>query len=185
MLPVPELFDLPLQAPGGARTTLRREAQAQPLVAVFLRHFGCLFCRERVAQFAAEAGAFAAAGARVVFVGTGTGAMAADFQQSHGHGLPVFGDPERRTYRQAGMRRSFWESLHPRLFVNALRAFRRGFRQTKVQGDPWQQGGVLVFAADGALAHAAIDQVAGDPLDVRAVLAAVRALPGRGAVVVG
>ena len=115
-----------------------------------------------------------AAGARLLFVGTGSPAMAADFQHAHASPHQVFSDVTRRSYQAAGMRRSCWSFLHWRFLRNAARAFRNGFRQTKVLGDPWQQGGVLVFDSHGRLRHQQIDAVAGDKLDLGAVVAALR-----------
>ncbi|HEX6813175.1 MAG TPA: peroxiredoxin-like family protein [Planctomycetota bacterium] len=115
-----------------------------------------------------------AAGARLVFVGTGTPAMAAEFAKSHAGPHPVLSDASRRSFRAAGMRRSPWAFLHWRFLRNVVRARRNGFRQTKVEGDPWQQGGVLVFDAKGQLRHRQQDAVAGDELDLGAVVDAVR-----------
>ena len=117
----------------------------------------------------------AAAGAHLLFVGTGLPAMAADFARTHAGPHPVFSDPARATFAAAGMKRSLWTTLHWRLVPNAWRALRRGFRQTKVQGDAWQQGGVLVFDAAGRVLHRQVDGAAGDALDLDAVVAAVRA----------
>jgi len=115
-----------------------------------------------------------AAGARLVFVGTGTPAMAADFAKVHAGPHPVLSDTQRATFAAAGMRRSLWATLHWRLVKNAWRALRSGFRQTSVQGDPWQQGGVVVLDAGGALVHRQIDRAGGDPLDLDAVVGVVR-----------
>lgn len=116
-----------------------------------------------------------AAGARLVFVSTGSPAMAADFTRTHGGGHQVLCDPQGKAFAAAGMTRSWWSTLHWRLFANLARAWRRGFRQDRVQGDPWQQGGVLVFGPSGQLLHQEVDAVVGQPLDVDAVVAAVRA----------
>ena len=115
-----------------------------------------------------------AAGARLLFVGTGTPAMAANFARAHAGPHPVFSDPQRRTFEAAGMRRSLRATFHWRLLRHAWRALRGGFRQTGVQGDPWQQGGVLVFDAEGGLCHSEADGVGGDELDVAAITAAAR-----------
>jgi hypothetical protein len=116
-----------------------------------------------------------AAGARLLFVGTGTPAMAADFAAGHAGPHPVFSDVQRRSYRAAGMRRSLWATLHWRLLKNLWRALRAGFRQSRVQGDAWQQGGVMVFAADGRLLHGEVDRAGGDELDVAALMRAAAA----------
>ena len=115
-----------------------------------------------------------AGGARLVFVGTGSPAMAADFHKSHASPHQVFSDVSRRSYQAAGMRRSPWSFLHWRFVRNVVRALRSGFRQTKVLGDPWQQGGVLVFDSRGRLRHQQLDAVAGDTLDLGAVVGALR-----------
>ncbi|MBL8738475.1 MAG: AhpC/TSA family protein [Planctomycetes bacterium] len=122
----------------------------------------------------------ASAGAAVRFVGTGQPAMAAAFAAEWAGPHPVLSDPSRAVFAAAGMRRSLFATLHWRLFANAWRAFRSGFRQGKVQGDPWQQGGVLVLDQRGAIVHRQIDRAGGDPLDLGAVLAAVRKVTAHG-----
>ena len=120
-----------------------------------------------------------AAGARVVFVGTGLPGMAADFARTHGGSFPVLSDVKKSTYRAAGMRRSLWSTLHPRLLLNTWRALRSGFRQGRVQGDPFQQGGALVFDPDGRVVLTEIDRAGGDPLDVGAIVAAAATIMKR------
>ena len=106
--------------------------------------------------------------------------MAAAFAAEWAGPHPVLSDPSRAVFAAAGMRRSLFATLHWRLLVNAWRAFRSGFRQGKVQGDPWQQGGVLVLDAQGAVRHRQVDRAGGDVLDLEAVLAAVQAVSGHG-----
>ncbi len=98
----------------------------------------------------------------LVFVGTGTPAMAAAFAREAAGVHPVLCDRTRAAFAAARMPRGLASVLHPRALLNAWRALRDGFRQSRVQGDPWQQGGVLVFDGEGALLHAAVDAVAGD-----------------------
>lgn len=114
-----------------------------------------------------------AADARLVFVGTGLPGMAADFARQHAGPWPVLSDAKKRAFAAAGMRRGLFTTLHWRTLGNALRALRRGFRQGRVQGDPWQQGGVLVLDARGQLRHQQFDAAGGDPIDIAAVMAAV------------
>lgn len=99
--------------------------------------------------------------------------MAADFAQQHAGPHPVLCDPERRAFAAAGMRRTLFATLHWRLVVNVWRALRAGFRQGRVLGDPWQQGGVLVLGDRGQLLHEQTDGVGGDPLDLDAITAAL------------
>lgn len=168
------LLDVPLTSIDGTSTALR--AFVGPAVVVFVRHFGCIFCRERAAEVRGHAAAIAAARARIVFVGTGTAPMAAAFAREHADGLPVLGDPTKRVFELAGMRRGLGTVLRFGMVRNLLRALRRGHRQTKVQGDPWQQGGVLVLDGNGAVVHRQVDRAAGDAIDWARVVAAI---PGR------
>ena len=57
---------------------------------------------------------------------------------------------------------------------NALRARKEGFRQAKVQGDPWQLGGTLVVAPGDRVLYAWRNRNADDDAPVEAVLAAPR-----------
>ena len=114
------------------------------------------------------------ADAALVFVGTGTPAMARDFARTHAGPFPVLSDVKKGTYAAAGMKRSPWAMAHPRMLVNLWRALWRGFRQGRVQGDALQQGGALVFGPDGRLLHREVDATSGDPLDLGAIVAAVK-----------
>ena len=114
-----------------------------------------------------------ASGCGLLFVGNGSPAQATAFAENHARGWPVLTDPTRRVFAAAGMRRSLWATLHPRLLVNLLRALRSGFRQRRVEGDAWQQGGVLLFDGAGRVVHAQADRAGGDPLDLQALAAAI------------
>jgi len=126
----------------------------------------------------AHGAAIAAAGASLVFVGTGTPAMAAAFAREHAGGHAVLSDANRALFAAAGMRRGWWHMLRPSLLRNLARALRRGCRQGRVQGDAWQLGGVLVVDRERRIRHVQRDAVAGAPLDFAAVVAAVRAAAG-------
>ncbi len=113
-------------------------------------------------------------GATLLFVGNGSPAQAADFARQYAGPHAVLSDRARATYQAAGLRRSLFATLHWRLLRNAWRALRGGFRQSSVQGDALQQGGVLVVGADDRVLHEAADRAGGDELDLSAVVAAVR-----------
>ncbi|MGH0032928.1 MAG: SDR family NAD(P)-dependent oxidoreductase, partial [Myxococcota bacterium] len=106
-------------------------------------------------------------GAELVIVGNGAPHFAAAFREDFDLDGPLLVDPELRAYRAAGLRRGRVELLSPRLPLNALRALRSGHRQTGVEGDPWQLGGVFVLRPDGALLYRHTSREAGDhpPLD--------------------
>ncbi len=112
-------------------------------------------------------------GAEIVLIGSGTRAFAQAFREDFDLQEPVLIDPDLRAYRAAELRRGRVELASPKLFTNALRALGSGARQTGVQGDPWQLGGVFVFAAGGELRFRYASREAGDhaaPEDIAAAL---------------
>ena len=100
--------------------------------------------------------------------------MARDFMESQGLTAPVWTDAKRATYRHLGFVRSWKALLDPRTVRFALRAFRKGFRQGATQGDPHQQGGVLVGRAGGKAVYGYASEVPGDMPPTDEVLAAAR-----------
>ena len=118
-----------------------------------------------------------AAGADLAFVGNGSVPHARQFQARHVPGCDVYTDPARRTYEALGMRRSVGATLGPASTAAFVRATLRGHRQTSIEGDPWQQGGLVVLAAGGGLLHVQRNRTAGDRPDVDAALAALSGQP--------
>lgn len=101
-------------------------------------------------------------GARLAFVGSGTPQHAAWFVEDYGVTEPVLADPELLVYRALGTRRGLRSSLSPRAAWHAVRAWRRGFRQTETRGDALQQGAVAIVLPVGAVAWSYRSAVAGD-----------------------
>jgi NAD(P)-dependent dehydrogenase (short-subunit alcohol dehydrogenase family) len=112
-------------------------------------------------------------GAELVIIGNGAPSFAAAFRDDFQLDCPLLVDPELRAYRAAGLRRGRVEVLSPRLPLNALRALRSGSRQTGVQGDPWQLGGVFVIQPRGDLAYRYLSREAGDHPPVDEILSAL------------
>jgi hypothetical protein len=125
---------------------------------------------------------FEAAGARLVVVGQGTPAHAADFRRRQKVGdLLLLVDTDREAYRLAGTRRaSLAELLGPKVALKGLKTTLRGHPQgpTFGGGDPAQLGGVLVVAPDGSIPWGHLSEDASDNPPVEDVLAAARAAAG-------
>ena len=82
-------------------------AAESPLLLVFLRHFGCTFCREAVDEIARKRAAIQAQGPRLAFVHLGTEERARTFFTPYGLvDVPRFGDPEGRLYEPFGLMRA-------------------------------------------------------------------------------
>jgi dehydrogenase/reductase SDR family protein 12 len=114
-----------------------------------------------------------ARGAEIVIVGNGAENFAAAFREDFDLDCPILVDPDLHAYRAAGLRRGRVELLSPRLPLNALRALRAGSRQTGVQGDPWQLGGVFVIRPDGELMYRYVSREPGDHPPVDEILEAL------------
>jgi hypothetical protein len=119
-------------------------------------------------------------GADLAIVGNGAPRFAAALREEFALEGPLLLDPELRAYRAAGLRRGFVELLSPRLPFNAFRALRSGARQTAVQGDPWQLGGVFVIRPGGEVAYRYASREAGDHPPLDEVLAALGPAPAGG-----
>ena len=114
-----------------------------------------------------------ARGARLVVVGNGKPFHARGFLEDYPIDALVLVDPDLKAYAAAGLRRGKAITLGFAAIRNGLRAFKKGFRQTSVKGDPWQQGGVFVVRKDGEVVYSHISQAAGDHPEPRELLEAV------------
>jgi hypothetical protein len=86
----------------------------------------------------------------------------------------VLADPDRRSFRAAGMRRDMISAMSPMALAHGWRAWRSGARQEGVQGDPWQLGGTLVVAPGGRLLFEHRSREAGDHAPLSALTKALR-----------
>lgn len=154
----------------GRPVALRDLWATRTAVLIFVRHFGCLFCRQQVTAFLPLRDAFARAGAELVVIGNGSVDDLRDFREEVPASLPVYTDPTRKAYCAMGMQRGAATVLSVSTFVRAALAFVRGFRQTRTAGDPLQQGGVVVITPAGEERYRYVSRTAGDHPSPRAVL---------------
>jgi prostamide/prostaglandin F2alpha synthase len=153
----------------------------RPAVIVWLRHFGCLFCREQVRAFTTVRDDIEERGARLIFVGNGGVHHLQDFIREERIQVPAFTDPALRTYRAIGARSGVLRTIGPQSVRAGLRALRSGARQTTVRGRPFQQGGVLVVCPGDRIAFTHLSRSAGDHPPISAVLGALPAATRRAA----
>lgn len=178
MVPASQLSGCRLTDLNGQRVRLGDEWRERPAVVVWLRHFGCLLCKEQAADFVAHRPEIEALGARLVFVGNGEVAWAREFEAEHSSGCRVLADPELVSYRAIGARRGWATTVGPRAVAAGLRALRRGFRQTQVRGVADQQGGVYVIAPGDLVLYFYLSGYAGDHPPVDDVLSALGVAAG-------
>ena len=93
---------------GGTLASIRTETdaslleltEASPVLLVFLRHFGCSFCRQAISDVADLRGELAQRGVRPVFVHLGTPERAKPFFDYYGIGdVERVSDPEAKVYQ--------------------------------------------------------------------------------------
>lgn len=89
-----------------AGTDLLEASRHQPQFLVFLRHFGCTFCREALADLARIDERLRDAGTRLVLVHMSTENEACDMFDRYGlPGVTAISDPDRVLYRAFALRR--------------------------------------------------------------------------------
>jgi peroxiredoxin len=149
-----------------------------PVVHVFLRHFGCLFCHQMVADVLEASPRIAARGGHVVLVGCGTPEQAAKFARAKGiprEGVELFCDPGREAYDSAALERgwakTFFDTGAHRAYAGARK---EGHHITGVAGDIAQLGGVFVIAPPSRMLYEHRSRFAGDHPDADAIVEALR-----------
>ena len=185
---VGELKDVVVQDERGAELQLGDLWRDQPAVLVFLRHYGCVFCRAHAVQLHRARDGFEAAGARLAVIGQGTPQQAEEFRRVQSIALPVYSDPERRSYDAAGAKvATLTELVNPRTVARGIghtvtSRLRQGsiaVHQGRLVDNPAQLGGVLVIAPDDSVRYAHMSEDASDNAPVDEVLAAVGAIRPR------
>lgn len=120
----------------------------QPLLVVFLRHSGCTFCRESLADLQAQRSEIEQMGVRIAFVHMDDETQIAPILARHGlDDLPRFCDPSCRLYAQVGLQLGSFRQLF------GLRVWLRGVKAGLIDGrgvgavtaNPLQMPGVFLM----------------------------------------
>ncbi len=143
--PGPSLPEALAEATDQEGVSIAARSMHAPLLLVVLRHFGCTFCREAVADVVARRGEIERDGLRIVLVAMATPPEADAFlSRHHAGGLLRVCDPQRRLIRALGLSRGSLGSLFgPRNFLRAAAAMLRGHGIGPAIGDPLQMPGVF------------------------------------------
>ena len=147
------------------------------LALIFLRHFGCPFCKEHARALHQRRDAFAEAGVKIVMIGPGTPAEAARFVDELGLADPVLTDRDRTAYRAYGLGQAPVRSLlDPRVLAGGVRAATKGFLPRTSSGDPLQLQGQFLIDHDGIIHSATRPRLMSDIPSAAALLAAAQTL---------
>jgi peroxiredoxin len=149
-------------------------SQAAPVMLVFLRHAGCTFCREALADIARSRSAIEATGARIVLVHMGDSEAVGKLLVKYGlRGIDCIRDADRKLYRALGLKRgTLWQMFGPKVMWRAVQACilsRHGVG--KISADSFQMPGLFVLEK-ARVVHRLRHGSAGDRPDYAAVCAA-------------
>lgn len=116
---------------------------------VFLRHFGCIFCRETLADLRAASEADPDY-PDVLFFFQGSATEGRAFLRRYWPEARAIADPDLEFYERFGVRRgSFFEALGPAVVLGArARARAKGHENGPRSGDIWRMPGVFAVAGN-------------------------------------
>lgn len=152
----------------------------RPTILLFLRHFGCLFCRGPVVEMERHHEAVLGRGARLVAIGQGTSSEVERFCRRFGATFTCLGDPERRSYRafglsRAGLRATLLDPFRAGPFWGIHLSLRGAFLKAS---DWFQMPGLAVIDQHGVIRYLHRSRHAGDLPPAAAVLAALDEIAG-------
>jgi peroxiredoxin len=130
--------------------------QASPVLLVFLRHAGCTFCREAVADIANLRDEIESNGTRIVLVHMGDRAGIEQLVLRHGFSdVDRICDASQELYRAFGLKKGSWRQLFgPKVWIRGLMAaIGRGHGVGRPSADATQMPGVF-FLEQGLVASA-------------------------------
>jgi peroxiredoxin len=147
----------------------------RPVVVGFLRHYGCLFCRERVSQLLDAEPLFRAKGGSLALIGLGDRELASSFRKETGLTCPLLIDEKREAYGVARLGiGSILHFLRPSYHQSQRRALSAGHRMHTPGKNPFQLGGTFVFGPGNKDLFGHISETFGDNAPVEEVAAAIR-----------
>lgn len=126
--------------------SLRDQLGHEPTLLVFLRFFGCTFCRETISDVRAAAEADPAYPS-VLFIFQGTSRDGRAFLRHYWPEARAISDPELELYEAFGVHQgSLLQMLGPGVLVAKRRANAKGHRNGERDGDIWRLPGLFVVA---------------------------------------
>jgi peroxiredoxin len=127
--------------------TLDELSHRSPVLVVFLRHAGCTFCREALADLQQQRQQIAANGCSLAIVHlSNDAAMAKLIANYQLDDVPRFADADLRLYRAFGLSRgTLWQLLGPHVWFPGAKAFFSGHGLGMIDGDGFQMPGAFVI----------------------------------------
>jgi len=123
-------------------------SQQGSVLLVFLRHFGCTFCRESLVELSKIKRDADSMGVKIVLVHMSRAAYADQVLGIYDLGeVSHVSDPEQELYREYGLRRGKWWQLFgpPVVWRGIVAGLMKGNLPGKFVADPYQMPGVFVL----------------------------------------
>jgi hypothetical protein len=125
--------------------TLAELSAGQPLLVLFIRHAGCTFCRQALADIARIRAELNQRGVRLAVIHMSNVSTADALLARYGlDDIDHFSDPERRIYQAFDLARAaWWQLFGPRVWARGLASLLRN-GQGAIDGDGFQMPGAFV-----------------------------------------
>jgi len=130
--------------------------QKGPAVVVFLRHFGCAFCQEHIAQLRRDLDRFQQYGANIGLLTVTPPANAKQFCEDRDltTSFTCLCDPAKNAYHAYDLSRgTSYELLSPHVIARGLQATLHGHFNGRPKGDPFQMPGVFIVDQGGIVRY--------------------------------
>jgi peroxiredoxin len=130
----------------GDRVPLQSLYQQERLALVFLRHFGCLFCKEHVSQLRRLPEC------NIAFVTLGTPEQTEEFRQKMSSPHKFISDPEKKLHRLFDLKPGgMAQVINPHVIVRSISAMFSGFMNSMSGINQLDLPGVFVIDTDGTV----------------------------------
>ncbi|MCA9051067.1 MAG: redoxin domain-containing protein, partial [Planctomycetaceae bacterium] len=149
--------------------TLLELSRCRPVLVVFLRHSGCTFCHEAVADIAEQREKIEALGTQIAIVHLGQKEPADLLARHQLCDLHIFRDPSCSLYDTFGLSlASFMQILGPSIWWRGIVAALKGHRVGGLEGNVFRMPGVFLLH-EGRIVRAYRHQSAADRPDYAAM----------------
>ncbi len=172
--------DVTLTAAGKSEPLLLSSLwKERPAVLVFLRHLGCMFCREHTAQLQESLPLFQELEVRIALINFESEEATQKFCSARNLNEPFLclSDTERNAYRAYNLSRiTATELFAPHVWARGFQAALHGHLASIPKGDPFQMPGVFVVDTAGILRYAYRSRDAADNPPNEPILTVLREL---------
>jgi peroxiredoxin len=140
--------------------------KSNPVVIIFLRHFGCIACRAQVDKVWKNKEALQKTGNKIIFVGNGTAEMINGFKEELNiMDAPIFTDPTMEIFDACGLNRGLKYLLNAKAILQAGKLYKEGYTQgtqKKENGAHTQMGGIMAIKPPGQVTYHFASEYLGD-----------------------